>query len=340
MIPHTTPACQTDSWQKTLQQAIRDPAELLALLELPRELLPAARRAASRFPLRVPRGYASRIQKGDPADPLLLQILPLQQEMQTTPGYHADPVGDVAAMPLPGLLHKYAGRVLLITTGACGIHCRYCFRRDFPYAAARPDQGEWQAALDYIAADTSIREVILSGGDPLSLSDARLAELVQRLEAIPHLQRLRLHTRFPVILPERVNRKLLTWLARCRLQKIMVVHTNHANEIDRPVTEALRTIGKQGVTLLNQAVLLRGINDNPEALCGLSESLFTAGVLPYYLHQLDKIQGASHFAVEDATAVDLLQQLRQQLPGYLVPRLVRELTGEAAKIPLESRNFL
>jgi len=334
MIPHPAPSCQTIPWRKALSQAIRDPAELLERLALPKELLPAARLAAVQFPLRVPLGYVARMEKGNPADPLLRQVLPLGEELLTAEGFSDDPVGDQAAMTIPGLLHKYTGRVLLITTAACGIHCRYCFRRHFPYAEARAAAQDWQPALDYIAADTSIHEIILSGGDPLSLSDHRLARLAEHLAAIPHVQRLRLHTRQVIVLPERVDTELLNWLANCRLQIVMVVHTNHANEINDQVAAALHQLAAANISLLNQAVLLRGVNDTVTALAALSERLFEHGVLPYYLHQLDRVQGAQHFEVNDQQAVSLIQQLRNQLPGYLVPRLVREKAGELSKMPI------
>ncbi|MDX1824167.1 MAG: EF-P beta-lysylation protein EpmB [Thiohalomonadales bacterium] len=337
MIPHPAPACQTGDWRKALSQAIRDPAELLDLLALSRELLPAAQRAAALFPLRVPRGYVARMETGNPADPLLRQVLPLGEELLTTDNYSHDPVGDQASMPIPGLLHKYHGRVLLITTAACGVHCRYCFRRHFPYCEAKAATNDWHAALDYIAKDNSINEVILSGGDPLSLSDNRLASLVTQLEAIPHIKRLRLHTRQVIILPERVDSALLSWLADCQLPMVIVVHTNHANEIDTEVAIALQRLASiNNIILLNQAVLLRGVNDEVAALMALSERLFENRVLPYYLHQLDRVQGAQHFEVSDGQAVNLMNQLRNRLPGFLVPRLVRERTGAASKIPIES----
>jgi len=334
MIPQPVPACQTNDWRKALSQAVRDPAELLQLLALPPELLPAAQQAAARFPLRVPRSYVARMQKGNPADPLLRQVLPLGEELVAADGFSEDPVGDLDAMAIPGLLHKYAGRVLLITTAACGVHCRYCFRRHFPYNGANAASLDWQPALDYIAADPSIREVILSGGDPLSLSDHRLTQLVAQLAAIPHLQRLRLHTRQVIVLPERVNAELLDWFEACRLQTVIVVHANHANEISHEVTAALLRLKETGVTLLNQAVLLKGVNDEVQVLAALSERLFAAQVLPYYLHQLDRVQGARHFEVSDAQALELVHALRDCLPGYLVPRLVREQAGKLAKIPL------
>lgn len=319
------------SWQHELAHAIRDPAELLALLDLDPVLLPAARAAAKAFPLRVPRGYAARMRRGDPADPLLRQVLPLAAELDTVAGFDRDPVGDIKAMTVPGLLHKYRGRVLLTTTGACAIHCRYCFRRHFPYDDANPARDRWQQALDYIADDASINEVILSGGDPLTLADEKLADLCRRLAAIPHLARLRFHTRLPIVLPERITLALLTAIRPTRLASVVVAHVNHANEIDDDVRRALAALKKAGHTLLNQSVLLRGVNDAAEALCELSDRLFDAGVLPYYLHLLDRVQGAAHFDVDAETAQRLHAAMHARLPGYLVPRLVREEAGRPGK---------
>ena len=336
MLQRNPSSWQRPRWQQALAEAIHDPAELLTLLELPKDLLPAAREAARQFPLRVPRSYVARMRKGDPADPLLRQILPIAAENNAAKGFVEDPVGDLDAMPLPGVLHKYRGRVLLITTGACGIHCRYCFRRHFPYGDANPAPGAWRQALDYIAADSDITEVILSGGDPLALPDHRLAELAAQLAAIPHLKRLRLHTRLPIVLPERVDDALLAWLKDSPLQKVVVVHTNHPNEIGADTVQALSALHASGATLLNQAVLLRGINDSAETLADLSEALFAAGVLPYYLHVLDRVQGAAHFEVTEKAAFALLSELESRLPGYLVPRLVREIPGAPAKRPVTS----
>jgi EF-P beta-lysylation protein EpmB len=317
-----------------LARAITEPAELLAAVGLGEEWLPAAQAAARLFPLRVPRGFVARMRPRDPHDPLLRQVLPLAEECLTAEGFGADPVGDLAAMAVPGLLHKYRARVLLTVTGACAVHCRYCFRRHFPYGDANPAVDRWRAALDYIAGDDSITEVILSGGDPLSLSDRRLAELVPQLEAIPHLRRLRLHTRLPVVLPERINDELLAWLGGTKLKSVVVVHANHAQEIDDTVRAALGRLKAAGAELLNQSVLLRGVNDSVEALADLSEALFESGTLPYYLHMLDKVQGAAHFAVPDAVARRLMEALNARLPGYLVPRLVREVPGGAGKLAL------
>lgn len=334
MLQRNPSSWQRPHWQQALAEAISDPAELLNLLELPGDILPISGPATRQFPLRVPRSYVARMRKGDPADPLLLQILPAMAEEIETAGYYSDPVGDLAAMPIPGVLHKYRGRVLLITTGACGIHCRYCFRRHFPYGEANPAPGVWRQALEYIAADSSITEVILSGGDPLALPDHRLVELTNQISKIPQIQRLRIHSRLPIVLPERIDAELLAWLRNSPLQKVMVVHTNHPNELGEDTARGLRNIRDCGVTLLNQSVLLRGINDSAELLAALSESLFSAGVLPYYLHLLDKVRGASHFDVDETTAMTLMTALQNRLPGYLVPRLVREIPGSPAKTPL------
>ena len=310
------------------------PEELLAATGLGTEWLPAARAPPGCSPLRVPRGFVARMRRGDPHDPLLRQVLPLAEECLTAPGFAADPVGDDAAMTVPGVLHKYRGRVLLTATGACAVHCRYCFRRHFPYADANPAADRWQAALGYIAGDASISEVILSGGDPLTLSDRRLGELTDALATIPHVQRLRIHTRLPIVLPERVDDGLLAWLGNLRLPGVVVVHVNHANELDAAVKAALARLKDAGVQLLNQSVLLRGVNDSGDALAALSEALFACGVLPYYLHLLDKVQGAAHFDVPESIAQTIATDMRGRLPGYLVPRLVRELSGAPAKIPI------
>ena len=317
-----------------MAKAIRDPATLLQRLELPTDLLPAAKQAAARFPLRVPLSYLARMEKGNPNDPLLRQVLPVQAELQEQPGFVTDPVGDLAATAAPGLLHKYQGRALLITTGACAVHCRYCFRRHYPYQQGSISAGQLDEALDYVARDSSISELILSGGDPLSLGNERLHSLQQQIARIPHVQRLRLHTRLPVVLPERIDDGLLDWIKQCPQQLVVVIHCNHPQEIDATLISALQTLRQSGVTLLNQAVLLRGVNDGLACQQQLSERLFAAGVLPYYLHQLDRVSGAQHFEVSEQVAVELHTALRHSLPGYLVPRLVREIAGEAAKSPL------
>lgn len=334
MIARTPLSWQSDDWQQELAAGYRRPAELLAALEIAPERIGGGVDFDSPFPMRVPRAYARRMRRGDPADPLLRQVLPLADERQPAPGFSADPVGDHAARRGAGVLHKYRGRALLITTGACAVHCRYCFRRHFPYAEEHAADNEWQDAVSVIAGDDSLREVILSGGDPLSLTTPRLARLVQRLEAIPHVRRLRLHTRLPIVLPARIEDGLLELLARGRLKPVMVVHANHPNEIDDEVGAALARLSGAGITLFNQSVLLRGVNDDAAILTALSEALFEAGVTPYYLHLLDRVQGAAHFEVDLDTARALHRQLRANLPGYLVPQLVHEVAGEAFKRPV------
>jgi L-lysine 2,3-aminomutase len=320
-------------WRQLYRDAISDPRELLALLGLDALAgrLPADCRG---FPLRVPRGFVARMRHGDADDPLLRQVLPLDDEYRPVAGFALDAVGDQQARRARGVLHKYHGRALLVATGSCAVHCRYCFRRHFPYGDEPAAANGWGDALDYLRADPSIHEVILSGGDPLSLSTAKLAELGDALLAIGHVRRLRIHSRLPVVLPERVDRQLADWLRELPLQKVVVLHANHANELDRSIEPALQRLRASGATLLNQAVLLRGVNDSVEALAGLSERLFDFGVLPYYLHQLDRVDGAAHFECSDRRALELLAALQAVLPGYLVPRLVREIAGEPGKSPL------
>jgi EF-P beta-lysylation protein EpmB len=273
------------------------------------------------------------MRKGDPNDPLLLQVLPAAAELVDTPGFCKDPLDELNSMPVPGILHKYQGRILLTTTGACAIHCRYCFRRHYPYSQANPGRDPDQT-FEYLSRHTEINEVILSGGDPLTLTDPKLHEFVARLEELSNINRLRIHSRVPVVLPERIDVNLLEWLQATRLQVVLVIHANHANEIDSTVCQAMKKLKDTGVTLLNQSVLLRGINDNADILAQLSETLFDTGVLPYYLHQLDSVQGAAHFQVTDLEAITIINQLRTILPGYLVPTLVREIAGQPSKTPV------
>lgn len=327
-------ASRAPLWQHELRQAFARPAELLAFLELDPQTPQLAAGLTRDFPLRVPRGFAERMRKGDARDPLLLQVWPAADEALQVPGFVSDAVGDLQRARGGGLIHKYQGRVLLIATGACAVHCRYCFRRHFPYSEQLAVRAHWQAALDEIAGDDSISEVILSGGDPLSLADEKLAELVQALDQIAHVQRLRIHTRQPIVLPSRVDERLLAWLDATRLQTVFVLHANHAQELDQQVLQALRPLRERGIVLLNQSVLLRGVNDDADTLAALSERLLKCGVLPYYLHLLDRVQGAAHFEVAEAQAQGLMQALSARLPGYLVPKLVREIAGEPAKTPV------
>ena len=334
MIPGTAELRQVPAWQTALAHVVTQPGELLRLVGLGEEWRETAEAAAKAFPLRVPRGFVARMRRGDAADPLLRQVLPLVEELHAAPGFGCDPVGDHAAQQVPGVLHKYEGRVLLTATGACAVHCRYCFRRHFPYEEANASADGWRAALDAIAADPSITEVILSGGDPLTLSDRRLSEFVQQAARITHVTRLRVHSRLPVVLPERITSALCDIFISTRLRPVLVIHANHAQEIDASVQSACKLLTVHGIPLLNQSVLLRGVNDSVAALADLSEVLFAAGVLPYYLHQLDRVQGAAHFEVPDGAARQLHATLQTRLPGYLVPRLVREIPGASGKTSL------
>ena len=336
LVPHRIIASSDKPrrWQEIWRESVTDPRELLTLLELDHLADQLLAQADTGFALRVPRDFISRMRVGDDSDPLLLQVLPGAAELLDVAGYRTDAVGDMAARAAPGVLHKYAGRALLIASGACAINCRYCFRRHFPYARETAASDHWRGALDYLRADSSIEEVILSGGDPLALSTAKLAELSTALADIGHIRRLRIHTRLPIVLPQRIDDEFSNWLAALPLQRVVVIHANHANELDGTVADACGRLRQAGATVLNQSVLLRGVNDDADALAALSEALFAEGVLPYYLHQLDQVQGAAHFQVSDDRALALMDALRARLPGYLVPRLVREIAGEPAKSPL------
>ena len=333
MIQSSAPHWQGDLWKKALADTIKDPRELFAILNLPRQYLAAAMEVAKVFPLRVTRSFVARMRSGDIDDPLLLQVLPLHLEQALTAGYSTDPVGDLAASKSPGVIHKYHGRVLLVTTGACAVHCRYCFRRHFPYSRANPGADDWQNALRYIEGDCSINEVILSGGDPLSLSDEKLLRLAELLGEIPHVTTLRIHSRLPIVLPQRVSDAFVARLASSRLQTVVVVHANHANEIDADVAVALDILRRHGVPLFNQSVLLRKVNDNARILAELSTTLFAHQVMPYYLHTLDAVQGAAHFAVSQERLRSVYHELCRRLPGYLVPKLVTEHAGADYKTP-------
>ena len=314
---------QHRNWKNILQQASPSPEELLSELDIEDSSL-ISRQANQDFPLRVPAGFISKMSKNDPADPLFKQIWPSAEEEIDQTGFSKDPLNEVKRQTTPGLLHKYHGRVLLVLTGACAIHCRYCFRRHFPYSDSNPSGENLQKAIEYLQKETSVTEVILSGGDPLSISDERLSELVSRLAGIPHLKRLRIHTRFPVVVPERINDACLDWLSSTQLQLAIVLHVNHANELDKSVEQAVLKLRNRNISLFNQSVLLKGINDSAEALVALSEALYSYGIIPYYLHLLDPVSGASHFEVGESSARLLMQDIQKRLPGYLIPRLVRE----------------
>lgn len=329
-----TPLPTPTRWQQLWRQAVRDPRALLEQLGLDPDELKVSAEAASQFALRVPQGFVDRMRHGDRHDPLLRQVLPITDELQVVPGFSLDAVGDGPAKKATGVIQKYRGRALLVTTGSCAINCRYCFRRHFDYGTENAAREGWREAVEAIAQDPDIDEVILSGGDPLSLATHKLVELTHALKQIPHLRRLRIHTRLPVVLPERVDDELVQWLAGLPWPVAFVIHANHANEFDAAVDAAMARLRAAGATLLNQAVLLRGVNDSIEALQALSERSFAAGVLPYYLYQVDRVEGVAHFEVSDETAKALHAQLMARLSGYLVPKLVREIAGDSSKRPV------
>ena len=322
-----------ESWQRQLADTIDDLDELLEILQLTE--YKAALYTSKKFPLRVPRAFVNKMSIGDINDPLLQQVLPQQEELNTVIGYVADPLAENAHNPTQGLLHKYRSRVLITVTGACAIHCRYCFRQHFDYQKNLPTSQQSSAIKCYIESNSDINEVVFSGGDPLSVSNRRLIQQLQVFESLEQIRTIRLHTRLPIVIPERLDAELLDYLAQSRCQIVMVLHSNHANEIDRQTAAYLSQAKQAGITLLNQAVLLRGINDNITAQVALSQCLFSAGVLPYYLHLLDKVAGAAHFEVLETKAVTLYWQMLEALPGYLVPKLVREEPHRPFKTPID-----
>ena len=324
------------NWQTQLTEAITSVDELLELLKL--ESLRPDIYIPKHFELRVPRGFVAKMTVGDSNDPLLRQVLPNQKEQIAVTGYVADPLSENTQNPIKGLLHKYQSRVLLTITGACAIHCRYCFRQHFDYSANMPTAGAKQDIIDYISAYPEINEIILSGGDPLNVTNRRLFSWFDTLETIEQLTTIRIHTRLPLVIPARLDDALLERLAQSRCQIVMVIHGNHANEIDALTAEYLQRARAAGVTLLNQAVLLKGINDSVNAQTALSQRLFAAGVLPYYLHVLDKVAGAAHFDLDESFAIELYWSLLAKLPGYLMPKLVRELPNEPFKVPINVYN--
>ena len=326
---------ENDTWQQQLAGAISRASQLLDALDLPKSYLNAGVLGAQDFAVRVPLSYLSRIERGNINDPLLRQIWPLADETAPPPnGYVLDPLGETHSNTTPGIVHKYKSRVLLICNGSCAINCRYCFRRHFPYADNNLSSGQWLDAMSYIAQRSEINEVILSGGDPLTNNDKRLFGFIEAIEKIPHISRIRIHTRLPIVIPDRMTPALIERLQNSRLKVVVVVHCNHANEIDNAVATCLSGLFKAGIHVLNQAVLLKGVNDNHQALHDLSEALFDCHVLPYYLHLLDPVIGAHHFDVPKVTAQNLMLELQNSLPGFLVPKLVQEIPGRASKTPI------
>ncbi|ABC32069.1 Lysine 2,3-aminomutase [Hahella chejuensis KCTC 2396] len=322
------------SWNQQIADMIKSPQELLSLLELPEALLQDALPGHAQFPVRATRDYVRRMKKGDPSDPLLLQVLPLHLEQQEMIGYSADPLSEADYTASKGILQKYHGRALLITTSACAIHCRYCFRRHFPYSEHRQSRAQWKEALATLPGDGGVSEIILSGGDPLMLNNPVLDELLTLIAELPQISKVRLHTRLPIMLPDRIDQGLLDLLSNRPFKTIMVIHANHGAELDASVEKALARLRPVVHMMLNQTVLLKGVNDDSSTLAALSERLFECGVTPYYLHQLDKVQGAAHFDCGDERLSSLMQALRAKLPGYLVPRLVREIPGAPSKTPI------
>ncbi|MFV0573804.1 MAG: EF-P beta-lysylation protein EpmB [Vibrio sp.] len=325
---------QQKTWLTELSQAISDPLKLLESLEIDPQPWLSGLQARRLFSMRVPQSFVDRMEKGNPYDPLLRQVLPLNEEFEVHAGYSNDPL-DEQDNVLPGLLHKYHNRVLMIVKGACAINCRYCFRRHFPYQDNQGNKATWQKSLDYIADHPELEEVILSGGDPLMAKDHELAWLIESISAISHIKTLRIHSRLPVVIPSRITDELCQLLQQTRLNVVFVSHINHANEINAELAQAMQKLKQTGAHLLNQSVLLKGVNDSATELAKLSNALFQAGILPYYLHVLDKVQGAAHFYVSDAQAREIMAELLTQVSGYLVPTLAREVGGEKSKTPLD-----
>ncbi|MBJ8432493.1 MULTISPECIES: EF-P beta-lysylation protein EpmB [Acinetobacter] len=326
---------QEQNWQSQLSDLITDPSELLSLLELSSEqLLSGAILASEKFKLRVPRAFVGKMNAKNPLDPLLLQVLPHHLELEEHPEFVTDPLGEEAANQLPGVLHKYKSRFLLTLTGACAVHCRYCFRRHFPYQENLPKNEDWLNIKNYIEANPNINEVILSGGDPLTLSNRKLALWLERLSSLKQIQILRIHSRVPIVIPNRIDQELISLLKNSRLRIVLVVHSNHASELDDFTCSKLLQLSDHHITVLNQAVLLKGVNDSAQTLVDLSYRLFEARVMPYYLHVLDKVKGAQHFDLESSEIDEIYRDVLANLPGYLVPKLVREIAGEKNKTPL------
>jgi L-lysine 2,3-aminomutase len=314
-------------WQSLLKENITSLGELLDAVGIPEQNRAEVGLQDYGFPVMVPRHFVSLIEKGNLNDPLLKQVLPLPQEGQVSSGFITDPLQEKQFTPVAGCLHKYQGRVLIITSGRCAINCRYCFRRHFPYGDHQITQEKWQAILTYIRHDASIREVIFSGGEPFIVSDASLSSYMTSLEDIEHVDTVRFHTRMLITLPQRMGESFFHWVSHTKKKIVIVVHVNHANELHPILQPLLRRLAEHGVTLLNQSVLLRDVNDTVDRLEALSRKLFQYGILPYYLHQLDPISGAQHFNVPREQGLALHRALRERCPGYLIPKYVVELAG-------------
>lgn len=318
------------TWLDEIREAIKDPEELLHFLNLDLANFKKDLPARQLFPLFVPRAFAEKMQKGNPKDPLFLQVMANRQEFIEAEGFTKDPL-DEQHPPVPNILHKYQNRLLFMIKNSCGVNCRYCFRRHFPYAENKGTKANWLKAIDYIREHTEIEEVVFSGGDPLMAKDEEWAFLINQLSQIPHLKRLRIHSRLPVVIPQRITNEFCQLLKQSRFQWLLVTHINHPNEIDEAFIHAMEKLKASNVTLLNQSVLLKGVNDEARILKALSEKLFEAHILPYYLHLLDKVAGANHFYISDAKALMIYRQLQAITSGYLVPKLAREIGGEKNK---------
>lgn len=336
MLNSPRPITITPDWKVELSQSVTTIDELLGSLNLNGTELSASQQAIKDFPLRVPRPFIARMQPNNPEDPLLLQVLPVAAELTQVEGYGPDPLDEAAHNPIAGIVHKYANRLLLVISPTCAINCRYCFRRHFPYQENRQNKEQWQTALDYIRSATEINEVIFSGGDPLAANDHFLAWLTKQIADIKHIKRLRIHTRLPVVIPSRIDEKFLDWATATRLKPIVVLHINHANEIDADVSESIKRLQGCGIKVLNQSVLLRGINDSADCLAELSEKLFDCDITPYYLHLFDPVAGASHFDIDEYQAKKIYAELQAILPGFLVPKLVREIPNKKSKTTISS----
>lgn len=315
------------AWQAILRSSVRSVKELQHILGLEDRQLDWVEN--SEFPLQIPRPFIERMEQGNPLDPLLLQVAPSRQELNSSKGYTADPLQEIDFLLHGGVVKKYANRALVITTQACPVHCRYCFRRHFDYSSNQ--LADIQTTLDVLASDATILEVILSGGDPLTLSTSKLATFVQQLENLSHVKILRIHTRFPVMIPQRITPALVEILMHTRLKVVVVVHINHPNEVDEGVRQAIQSLRNAQIDVFNQSVLLKGVNDSVPILSRLMYRVFEIGVVPYYLHLFDPVAGAHHYDTSETTALALWKKLQAQLPGYLVPRLVREEPYEPAK---------